>query len=69
ALLIVGTADDNLGPTMAPRFAETYRAAGGELQYEEFPGAPHAFIGKDPQAEIARRAIALILDFVHAQTR
>jgi acetyl esterase len=69
ALLIVGTADDNLGPTMAPRFAETYRAAGGQLQYEEFPGAPHAFIGKDPSAEIARRAIRLIIDFVAVQTR
>lgn len=69
ALLIVGTADDNLGPTMAGRFAETYRKAGGALQYEEFPGAPHAFIGKDPQADIARRAIRLIVDFVHAQTQ
>ncbi len=69
ALLIVGTADDNLGPAMAPRFAETYRTAGGSLQYEEFPSAPHAFIAKDPGAEIARRAVALIVDFVHAQTR
>lgn len=69
ALLIVGTADDNLGPTMAGRFAETYRKAGGTLRYEEFPGAPHAFIAKDPGAEIARRAIRLIVDFVQAQTQ
>jgi len=69
ALLIVGTADDNLGPAMAPRFAAAYRAAGGQMQYEEFAGAPHAFIAKDPQAEIARRAVRQIVDFVHAQTR
>jgi acetyl esterase/lipase len=68
ALLIVGTADDNLGPTMAARFAETYRAAGGRLQYEEFPGAPHAFIAKEPKADIARRAMRHIVDFVHGET-
>ena len=69
ALLIQGTNDDNIGPVMTSRFVDSYRRAGGELQYEVFEGAPHAFIVKDPAADIAQRAVRLIVDFVHAQTR
>ncbi len=69
ALLIVGTRDDNLGPTMADRFVETYRGAGGQIQYEVFPDETHAFIAKDPAAENAKRAVQAIVDFVHAQAR
>jgi acetyl esterase len=68
-LLIQGTKDDNIGPVMTDRFVESYRKAGGQVQYEVFEGAPHAFIVKDPAADIARRAVGLIVDFVHAQTR
>lgn len=67
ALLIVGTRDDNLGPTMADRFVETYRRVGGAMQYEVFEGETHAFIGKDPTTANARRAVQLVVDFVHAQ--
>ena len=68
-LLIQGTKDDNIGPVMTDRFVESYRKAGGQLQYEVFEGAVHAFIVKDPAADIAQRAVRLIIDFVHAQTR
>jgi acetyl esterase len=68
ALLIVGTRDDNLGPTMAGRFVDAYRGAGGAMQYEVFEDETHAFIGKDPTTENSRRAVQLIVDFVHAQT-
>jgi acetyl esterase len=68
-LLIQGTSDDNIGPVMTDRFVESYRKAGGQLQYEVFEGAVHAFIVKDPAADIAQRAVRLIIDFVHAQTR
>ena len=67
ALLIVGTRD-NLGPTMAGTFVETYRKAGGAMQYEVFEGETHAFIGKDPTTLSAKRAVQLIVDFVHNQT-
>lgn len=66
-LLIVGTRDDNLGPAMAGRFAETYKGAGGAMQYEVFEGQTHAFIAKDPAAADARQAVQLIVDFVHRQ--
>lgn len=64
-LLLQGTKDDNLTPDMADRFAATYRAAGGEITLEKFDGEPHAFIGKDPQSPASRRAIELIIGFVH----
>ncbi|MSO77154.1 MAG: alpha/beta hydrolase [Alphaproteobacteria bacterium] len=69
ALLIQGTNDDNVTPDMAARFAAAYRKAGGDFQLETFPGEPHAFIARDPNAHGAKRAIALIVDFVHAKTR
>jgi acetyl esterase len=68
ALLIQGTNDDNVTPDMASSFATAYRKAGGDFQLEVFPGEPHAFIAKDPSAAGARRAIGLIVDFVHAKT-
>ena len=68
AMLIQGTSDDNLTPDMADRFADAYAKAGGEIALHTFEGAPHAFIAKDPEGEHARRAVALILDFVAAQT-
>jgi acetyl esterase len=68
-LLIQGTQDDNVTPDMASNYAAAYRKAGGDFQLEIFPGEPHAFIAKDPSAAGAKRAIGLIVDFVHAKTR
>lgn len=65
ALLLQGTKDDNLTPDMADRFAAAYRAAGGEITLEKFDGEPHAFIAKDPQSPALRRAIEMIIAFVH----
>ena len=65
ALLLQGTKDDNLTPDMADRFAAAYRAAGGEITLEKFDGEPHAFIAKDPQSPASRRAIEMIIAFVH----
>jgi acetyl esterase/lipase len=68
-LIMQGTADDNLTPDMAPRFAAAYAAAGGKITLEMFPEMPHAFIPADPTGAEATRALALIIDFVHRQTR
>lgn len=64
ALLIQGTADDNLLPDMAQNFQAAYTAAGGAARYEAFEGAPHAFIAADPESDHAKRAIAMIIEFV-----
>src|SRR5262249_39196206 len=65
ALIMQGTADDNLTPHMAANFASAYTAAGGSIDFHEFEGQPHAFIARDPAAPDAR----LIADFIHRQAR
>jgi acetyl esterase len=67
AIVVQGTADDNVTPDMADRFAAAYRARGGELQLHKFDGQPHTFIMREPASDAARRATELIRDFVMKQ--
>ncbi len=69
ALIMQGTADDNLTPDMASNFAAAYSKAGGSIGFHEFAGQPHAFIPRDPAAPDAQRALGLIVDFIHRHTR
>jgi acetyl esterase len=69
ALIMQGTADDNLTPDMAANFAASYARAGGSIAFHRFDGQPHAFIPRDPAAPDALRALGLITDFIHHQTR
>jgi acetyl esterase len=69
ALIMQGTADDNLTPEMAANFAVDYTKAGGAIAFHKFEGQPHAFIARDPAAPGAQRALGLITDFIHHQTR
>jgi acetyl esterase/lipase len=69
ALIMQGTADDNLTPEMAANFAAAYTKAGGSIAFYRFEGQPHAFIPRDPAAPDAQRALGLITDFIHHQTR
>jgi dipeptidyl aminopeptidase/acylaminoacyl peptidase len=64
-LLLQGTNDDNVTPDMAERFLAAYRARGGAIELEIFPGEPHAFVAKDPTTASARRAVERIIGFVH----
>jgi acetyl esterase len=68
-LIMQGTADDNLTPDMASRFADAYAKAGGKIALTMFPGMPHAFIAPDPAAPDAARALRLIVDFIRKETR
>ena len=67
ALIMQGTADDNLTPDMAARFAAAYTRAGGAIAFHSFAGQPHAFIARDPAAPDALRALGLTTDFIHHQ--
>src|SRR5208337_1467382 len=69
ALIMQGTTDDNLTPDMAANFAAAYTRAGGSIVFHRFEGQPHAFIARDPSAPDALRALGLITDFIHLQTR
>lgn len=62
-LLIQGDADTVLSPGMSERFAEAYRAAGGEVDLNIYPGQPHTFITKDPDGDAARQAVKDICAF------
>ena len=68
AILVQGTADDNVTPDMADRFTAAYRARGGSLELHKFDAQPHTFIVRDPASDVSRRATELIRDFVLKQT-
>ncbi|MFI5269341.1 MAG: alpha/beta hydrolase, partial [Chloroflexota bacterium] len=64
-LLIQGTADKNVDHESQDRFAEAYRAAGGEIELEKLRDAPHLFATTPgPHAD---RAYALMRDFINRQ--
>jgi len=67
AIVVQGTADDNVTPDMADRFAAAWHASGGRLELHKFDGQPHTFIPRDPASDAARRATELLRDFVLAQ--
>jgi acetyl esterase/lipase len=67
AILLQGTADDNVTPDMADRFTASYRAKGGTIDIHKFAGQPHTFIMRDPASEASRQATELVRDFVLAQ--
>jgi acetyl esterase len=63
-LILQGTADDNLTPDMAERFAAAYRTAGGDVEALSFPGQPHAFITRAPDAAASIEALTAIQRFI-----
>jgi acetyl esterase/lipase len=67
AIVVQGTADDNVTPDMADRFAAAYRARGGRLDLHKFDGQPHTFIVRDPGSDDSRQATEKLRDFVFAQ--
>src|SRR5579862_4649316 len=63
-LIIQGTEDMNIPLTLPQRFAPAYRAAGGSVQVEWFPGELHGFAQQPGPA--STRAIAIMKDFIAA---
>ena len=66
-LLIQGTGDNIVPPDMTLRFAETYRASGGNVTVETFENQPHTFITNEPNIDASRRAIEVIKQFILTQ--
>jgi acetyl esterase len=69
ALLIQGTADANVTPDMADRFAAAYTRAGGRIKLRKFDGQPHTFISQNPTSPASVEALGLITQFIRDQTR
>lgn len=64
-LIIQGTADMNIPMSIPRTFAESYRAAGGTVELEEFPDMPHNFVTEASDA--TDRALELVKAFVARQ--
>jgi len=63
--VLQGELDDNVLPAVQEHFVATYRAAGGEIDYEVYPGAEHRWIvHPSPQTD---RAIEMIKAFIARQ--
>jgi len=69
ALLIQGTADANVTPDMADKFAAAYAKAGGNITLRKFEGEPHTFVSQNPTGPASVEALRLIGDFIASQTR
>ena len=71
-LLLQGSADTNgvvkdtnVSPEIQQRFAASYSAAGGKMQLELLPGAPHNFVNMD--GANLDRALGLMKTFIEQQ--
>jgi acetyl esterase len=65
--ILQGDLDDNVLPVVQERFVAAYRAAGGEIELEIYPGADHRWIiHPGPQTD---RAIDMIKAFIARQLR
>ncbi|HEY8100624.1 MAG TPA: alpha/beta hydrolase [Burkholderiaceae bacterium] len=59
--------DKNVSPEIQRQFATAYHRAGGKLQLELLPGAPHNFV--NTAGADLNRALALMKDFIAQQLR
>ena len=57
-LIMQGALDDNVLPAVQERFAQTYRDAGGDIQYHLFEGCEHEWVAQPgPQTDHAREMV------------
>jgi acetyl esterase/lipase len=57
-LIMQGGLDDNMIPSAQKKFADAYKAAGGDIQYELFEGSEHEWVAKEgPQTDKARQMV------------
>ena len=57
-LIMQGALDDNVLPAVQEKFAQTYRDAGGDIQYELFEGCEHEWVAQPgPQTDRAREMV------------
>jgi len=57
-LIMQGALDDNVLPAVQERFAQTYRDAGGDIQYQLFEGCEHEWVAQPgPQTDRAREMV------------
>ncbi len=66
-LVLQGGADDNVLPELQQKFVDSYRAAGGQCDFEIFPGCEHQWVRKPgPETD---RAIEIMKTFIARQLK
>jgi acetyl esterase/lipase len=66
-LIMQGALDDNVLPEVQAKFAATYKAAGGDCQYQLFEDSPHEWVATPgPQTDRAR---AMVKAFIARQLK
>ena len=57
-LIMQGALDDNVLPSIQEKFAKTYKAAGGDCDYQLFEGSEHQWVANEgPQTDRAREMV------------
>lgn len=57
-LIMAGSLDDNVLPRFQTKFAASYKAAGGDIQFELFEGAVHDWVAEEgPLTDRARQMV------------
>ena len=57
-LIMQGALDDNVLPAVQEKFAKTYKAAGGPVDYQLFEGCEHEWVATPgPQTDRAREMV------------
>ena len=57
-LIMQGALDDNVLPDMQEKFVATYKAAGGQVEFQVFPDSEHEWVAKPgPQTDRAREMV------------
>ena len=56
--VLQGELDDNVRPAVQEKFVNTYRAAGGQIEFEIFKGSEHRWVAKPgPNTDLAYEKI------------
>jgi alpha-beta hydrolase superfamily lysophospholipase len=57
-LIMAGSLDDNVLPRFQTKFAASYKAAGGQVQFEIFEGGVHDWVAEEgPLTDRARQMV------------
>jgi alpha-beta hydrolase superfamily lysophospholipase len=57
-LLMQGALDDNVLPSIQEKFAKTYKAAGGDIEFHVFENCEHEWVAKEgPSTDKAREMV------------
>ena len=64
-LIMAGSLDDNVLPQFQKKFAASYKAAGGDIQFELFEGAEHNWVAEE--GPLTDRAHEMVKAFIAKQ--